>query len=120
MRQARSRRASWTNNGPYLCSSCFPRKIEVKLVLLDFYRTIPADKRNEVLGNIDKQVEKQFFDAQVPVLQEQLEVESLTELDNKLRSFGTSIGTQKAEFREQMIARTIIGHKINRIPGNHA
>ncbi len=93
-----------------------PRKIEVKLVMLDFYRTIPADKRNEVLGNIDKQVEKQFFDAQVPVLMEQLEVESLTQLDAKLRSFGTSIGTQKSEFREQMMARTIIGDKINRTP----
>ncbi len=43
-----------------------PRKIEVKLVLLDFLRSIPADKQKEVLANIEKQVEKQYYDEQVP------------------------------------------------------
>ena len=43
-----------------------PRKIEVKLVLLDFLRSIPADKQKEVLANIEKQVEKQYYEEQVP------------------------------------------------------
>ncbi len=93
-----------------------PRKIESKLVILDFYRTIPADKQKEVLENINKQVEKEFYDGHVVTVQKQLEVESLTQLDIKLRSFGSSIEKQKTDFREQMIAQTIIGQKINRTP----
>jgi parvulin-like peptidyl-prolyl isomerase len=91
-----------------------PRKIEVKLVLLDFYRTIPAEKLDEVLGNIDKQVEKQFYEEQVPVLQKQFDVEFLKDLDRKLRSFGSSMQMQKAAFREQMIARTMISQNVSR------
>ncbi len=91
-----------------------PRKIEIKLVLLDFYRSIPEDKLKEVLGNIDKQVGKQFYAEQAPKLQEQLGVEFLTELESKLHEFGTSIEAQKAEFREQMIARTMIGQSVDR------
>ncbi len=93
-----------------------PRKVEVKLVLLDFYRSIPEDKLKEVIANIDKQVGKQFYEEQVPVLQEQFEADFLGDLESKLRSFGTSITSQKAEFREQMIARTMIGQNVNRSP----
>ncbi|MHB0957209.1 MAG: peptidylprolyl isomerase [Pirellulaceae bacterium] len=92
------------------------RKIEVKLVLLDFLRSIPADKQKEVLANIDKQVEKQYYDEQVPETQKQLEVDSLAALQAKLNKFGTSIEKQKEEFREQMLVRTMIGQKIQRAP----
>ena len=51
-----------------------PRKIEVKLVLLDFLRSIPADKQKEVLANIEKQVEKQYYEEQVPQTMKQLEL----------------------------------------------
>ncbi len=91
-----------------------PRKVEVKLVLLDFYRTIPSDKLDEVLGNIKKQVEKQFFEEQLPLLQKQYKVEFFRDLDQTLRAFGTSIEQEKAAFQEQMVARTLIGQKINR------
>ncbi len=93
-----------------------PRKIEVKLVLLDFYRSIPEDKLEEVLENITKQVGKQFYEEQAPKLQQQLGVEFLKDLDAKLHTFGTGISAQKAEFREQMIARTMIGQNIDRTP----
>lgn len=91
-----------------------PRKIEVKLVLVDFRRTIPEDKLDDVLGNIDKQVGKQFYEEQLPLLQQQFDVEFLNELDSRLRSFGTSIDGQRAEFREQMIAKTMIGQQVDR------
>jgi parvulin-like peptidyl-prolyl isomerase len=93
-----------------------PRKIEVKLVLLDFLRSIPADKQKEVLANIEKQVEKQYYEEQVPETMKQLEVESLAELQAKLNKFGTSIEAQKAEYREQMVVRSMIGQKIERQP----
>ena len=96
------------------------RKIEVKLVLLDFMRSIPADKQKEVLANIDKQVEKQYYDEQVPETMKQLEVESLAALQAKLNKFGTSIEKQKSDFREQMLVRTMIGQKVEKIAGDHA
>ncbi|MHB8972542.1 MAG: peptidylprolyl isomerase [Pirellulaceae bacterium] len=92
------------------------RKIEVKLVLLDFLRSIPADKQKEVLANIDKQVEKQYYDEQVPETMKQLEVDSLAALQTKLSKFGTSIEKQKEDFREQMLVRTMIGQKVERTP----
>ena len=92
------------------------QKIDSKLVLLDFYRTIPADKRDEALANIDKQVEEQFYQEQIPRLMEKLGVESLMELDNKYRSFGTSIDLQKIAFREQMIAHTTIRQNVEQSP----
>ncbi len=92
------------------------QKIELKLVLLDFYRTIPADKQKEVLENIRKQVEKEFYDSYVGTVEKKLDVYSLTQLDIKLRSFGSSIEKQKNDFREQMIAQTIIAQKINKNP----
>ncbi len=91
-----------------------PRKVEVKLVLLDFYRTIPADKLQEVLGNIKKQVEKQFYEEQAVDLQRQYKVEFFRDLDAGLRKFGSSIELEKTAFQEQMIARTLIGQKIDR------
>jgi len=93
-----------------------PRKIELKLVLLDFYRTIPADKLDEVLANIDKQVGKQFYEEQVPLLKERYEVTSLADLDDRLRSFGSSIEGQKMEFREQVIAKMMIGQNVEQSP----
>ena len=92
------------------------RKIEAKLVLLDFMRSIPADKQKEVMANIDKQVEKQFYDEQVPDLMKGLEVESLADLQSKLKTFGSSIDKQKSDFREQMLVRTMIGQKIEKSP----
>ena len=45
-----------------------------------------------------------------------LEVESLADLQSKLKTFGSSIDKQKADFREQMLVRTMIGQKIERSP----
>jgi parvulin-like peptidyl-prolyl isomerase len=69
-----------------------------------------------VLANINKQVEKQFYEEFVATLQKQMEVDSLTKLDVKLREIGSSIEKQKNDYREQMIAQTIIGQKVNRNP----
>jgi len=93
-----------------------PRKIEVKLVLLDFWRSVPADKQKEVLGNIEKQVDKQYYEEQVPETMKLVGVDSLAELQAKLREYGTSIDAQKTDFREQMLVRSMIQQKVNRDP----
>jgi parvulin-like peptidyl-prolyl isomerase len=93
-----------------------PRKIEVELVLLDFWRSIPADKQKEVLANIEKQVEKQYYEEQVPDAMKALEVDCLADLETKLRRFGTSIEAQKSDFRKQMLVRSMVQQKIERQP----
>lgn len=93
-----------------------PRKIEVKLVMLDFLRSIPADKQKEVLANVDKQVDRQYYEEQLPETMKHLEVDSLAALQAKLNRFGTNIDAQKAEYREQMLVRTMISQKVNRDP----
>jgi parvulin-like peptidyl-prolyl isomerase len=93
-----------------------PRKIEVKLVLLDFWRSIPADKHKEVEANIEKQIDKQYYDEQVLETMKLLEVDSLAALQVKLNKFGTSIEAQKTDFREQMLVRSAIQKKVDREP----
>jgi len=93
-----------------------PRKIEVKLVMVDFWRSIPADKQKDVLANIEKQIDKQYYDEQVPETMKLLGVDSLATLQEKLKQFGTSIEAQKAEFREQMLVKSMIQQKVAREP----
>ncbi|NLX56445.1 MAG: hypothetical protein GXY58_15165 [Planctomycetaceae bacterium] len=93
-----------------------PRKIEVKLVMVDFWRSIPADKKKDVLANIEKQIDKQYYDEQVPETMKLLGVDSLATLQEKLKQFGTSIDAQKAEFREQMLVKSMIQQKVTREP----
>ncbi|MBM4089956.1 MAG: hypothetical protein FJ276_11115 [Planctomycetes bacterium] len=99
-----------------LMQQLLQRKIEIKLIYLDFLRTIPSDKLDTALENITKQVEQQFYREQVTELLDQLQVGSIMELDAKLRSLGSSIENQKNEFREQAITRSAVGQKIDQQP----
>jgi hypothetical protein len=92
------------------------RKIESKLVYLDFLRTIPEDKAKEAMEGIYKQIDEQFYQDQVEKLMEQLEVASLPALEEKLRAAGSSLNRQKQEFREQAIAQSMVGRKIESSP----
>jgi hypothetical protein len=92
------------------------RKIESKLVYLDFLRTIPEDKAKEAMEGIHKQIDEQFYQDQVEKLMEQLEVASLPALEEKLRAAGSSLNRQKQEFREQAIAQSMVGRKIESSP----
>jgi len=93
-----------------------PRKIDEKLAYLDFLRTVPADKQHEVLQNVSKQVDKQFYEMVVERLQERLKAKSLAELDAKLRGYGSSIDRQKATFKEQQIAQFMMQRQAEEVP----
>jgi len=93
-----------------------PRKIDEKLTYLDFLRTVPADKQGEVLANISKQVDKQFYEMVVDKLMERFEAKSLAELETKLRAFGSSIKRQKLSFKEQQISQFMRAHQVEETP----
>lgn len=92
-----------------------PRKIDEKLTFLDFLRTVPSDKQDEVLKNISKQVDKQFYEMVVDRLMERFEATSLADLEAKLRHFGSSITRQKLSFKEQQISQFMIARQAEKI-----
>lgn len=100
----------------FLVSKLLNRHVESKLLYVDFLRSLPAGKEEEILEGIYKQVQEEFYSSQVPRLMEQMKVESLTALEDKLRKYGSSISQQLAQFREQAIAQTMIGKTIERKP----
>ncbi len=93
-----------------------PRKIDTKLIYLDFLRTVPPDKQKEAIANITKQVDKQFYEEELDKLLKTMEVKSLPELDAKLRSLGSSLERQKMDFRDTAISQFMVSRNINRSP----
>jgi parvulin-like peptidyl-prolyl isomerase len=100
----------------YLISKLLNRHIESKLLYIDFLRSLPPDKQEEVLTGISKQVKEEFYGNHVPRLMEQMKVESLQELEANLNKYGSSIPQQMAQFHEQAIAQSMVGKAVERNP----
>ena len=90
--------------------------IQTKLLYLDFLRTIPADKKKEVLPNITKRAEEQFYEKQLPDALKKAKVETSMELDAKLREFGSSLERQKQSFVERAMGQSVLSQKVNYEP----
>ncbi len=90
--------------------------VETKLMYLEFLRSVPADKRKEVLPRINKKAEEQFAEKQLPDAMKKANVSSPGELDNKLREFGSSLAKQKQGFLERALGQSVLGQKINYEP----
>jgi hypothetical protein len=100
----------------YLISKLLNRHVESKLLYIDFLRSLPQGNEEEVIAGISQQVEEEFYSSHVSKLMEQMEVESLQDLERKLRKYGSSIHQQIAQFREQAIAQSMIGRIVERNP----
>lgn len=74
--------------------------LETKLVYLDAKRTIPPDS----LKAFEKKVAEEFERSQVDQIMKSMKVNSRHELEEKLRSWNSSIEQQKRVFVQQMIA----------------
>jgi len=90
--------------------------IATKLLYLDFLRSLPADKRDEVLPNVTKQVEEEFYSKQLPAMVERAKLASPTELEAELRKYGSSIKHQKRAFVEQTLGYSMLAQNIDRNP----
>jgi parvulin-like peptidyl-prolyl isomerase len=75
--------------------------IETKLVFQDAKKTIPTEGWNSV----EKQLTKHFEDTELERLKKNAGVETNRELDQRFRSFGTSLEREKRSFIEQMLAK---------------
>ena len=83
-----------------LMQRMIPSMIEAKVVYIDFMRNMPPENLVQIRSN----VYKQFDQNQLPMLMEQANLKSLAELDERLRSFGTSLDTTRRSFFEQVAA----------------
>lgn len=87
-----------------LLEKLLPSAIESKLVYLDFTRGMEKDK----LSSIRTNVYKQFDQKQLPRLIEQAKLETATDLEERLRSLGTSLENTRRSFYEQVTAREMV------------
>ena len=90
--------------------------IDTKLLYLDFLRSIPQDKKKEILPQITKRAEEQFYEKQLPEAIEKAKVVSAIELDAQLRKYGTSVAEQKRMFIERILGQSTLGQKIKYNP----
>ena len=90
--------------------------IQTKLLYLDFLRTIPADKKKEILPKITSRAEEQFMEKQLPEAMEKAQVTTQAELEAKLREFGSSIQRQKQSFVERALGQSVLSQKVNYEP----
>lgn len=90
--------------------------IETKLLYLDFLRSIPADKQEEVLPNITARAEEGFYAEELPKAIEKAKVASALELEADLRKYGSSIADQKRSFVERVLAQSMLGQNIDYHP----
>ncbi len=90
--------------------------IETKLLYLDFLRSIPADKRKEVLPNITARAEEGFYAEELPKAVKKANAASALELEADLRKYGSSIADQKRSFVERVLAQSMLGQNIDYQP----
>jgi len=104
----------WELGLPPIFEKLLRQKIDLQLVYLDFENSIPPDKLKSVSENIKKQVNKQFYEHEIESLEKQLNVNSITDLDHALKQQGSSIPHQKEEYRQQMIAQTMVSKNVKK------
>lgn len=85
-------------------------RIETKLVYQDAKRTIPA----EGLANVDKQISQYFETTELPNMLKRGGVETIKELDEKLRAMGSSLEGQKKAFIEETLAKQWLHEQIKK------
>ena len=83
-----------------LIRQLLPQVIDGKLVYLDFLRTIPKER----LPDLQDSLYRAFDEQQLPVLIERAKVGTAADLDQQLRSFGSSLDQQRRSFAEQLAA----------------
>lgn len=99
-----------------LLSQTIQSKMMREAFLLNQVGTQAAEKREEVKKMMQTRARKLFMEAQVPRYREQFEVESLTEVDAKLREQGASLKTLEREFIDSMLGRMYLQEMIDQEP----
>ncbi|WP_153558265.1 peptidylprolyl isomerase [Roseimaritima sediminicola] len=99
-----------------LLQQAIQAKMMGEAFLLKQAGTQGADKRAEVQKMMHSRARKLFYESQVPHLMEKLELTELTELDERLRSQGSSLESQQREFVDSMLGRMYLNEVVDQDP----
>ncbi len=78
--------------------------------------TQAADKRQEASEMMASRARQMFVDSEVPELLKRYEVGDMTQLDEKLRSEGTSLQARQRDFCDAMLAHMYVRESIDKDP----
>lgn len=90
--------------------------IENKLLYQEFLRSLPADKLDEAMVKIRKNLSDEYDKSELPKAMERAKVSTAAELDAKLRKYGSSLAKQKQTFMERQLGRAAVGRSVNTQP----
>ena len=114
--EIRSQQAQIDEQKQKLLQQSLGNSIESKLLYLDFLRSLPDEKRKEILPNITKRAEDQFYEKQLPDALKRAKLESAPALDAELRKYGSSLAAQRRMFVERILGQSVLGQKIDYEP----
>ncbi|MCC9641372.1 peptidylprolyl isomerase [Rhodopirellula sp. JC740] len=84
--------------------------------LLDQVGTQAADKRREAEATMSAKARQMFYETELPGLKEKAGVDTVAELDEKLREQGMSLAVRQREFMDQMLGSLYLRGKVNKDP----
>ena len=84
------------------------RQIETKLTYNDARRNIPAEK----MPMVEDQLSKEFDKSELDTLLKRLNAQSRQELDEKLRSMGSSLEHEKRAFMQQVLGQQWVKEQV--------
>ncbi len=91
-----------------LIKNLLNHQVETKLMYNDARRTIPDER----LPTIEEAISKEFDKTTLDKLMKRLGVQSRRELDDKLRSMGSSLEHEKRAFTQQMLGQEWVGQQV--------
>lgn len=95
-----------------LLRKLLPQRIQTKMLYQEMLANVPE----EAVPQIEAKLASEFDDKQLPNLMERADVDTLAELDAKLREFGSSIDKQRRQFAEQILAREVVRQNVDAQP----
>jgi parvulin-like peptidyl-prolyl isomerase len=91
-----------------LMRQALQRVIETKLLFQDFQRSVPKDR----LPQIRHSLSEEFDEKQLDAMMEKTKVSTATELEAKLRRYGSSIRKQRYAYIEQQLGRYALAQNV--------
>jgi parvulin-like peptidyl-prolyl isomerase len=84
--------------------------------VLDKVGTSASDKRDEAQQKIESQARRSFSENEIPRMMKQSEVDTILDLDTKLREQGTSLKVLEDEYKDRMLRTVFVQQLIPKEP----
>lgn len=99
-----------------MLSQLIQQKMLREAFLLDQVATQTAEKRREAADLMNQRARAMFAESEIPRLHKKFETNDNTELDDKLRTLGSSLSARQREFIDEMLGHLYIRSKVEKNP----